>query len=243
MSLASYTAIIPARSGSKSIPDKNIRLLGGHPLIAYTIKAAQLSKKINRILVSTDSHEYADIALHYGAEVPFLRPTELAGDTSSDQEFMLHALTTIKNQGQIVPNFWVHLRPTTPLREPDTIDEAIKHFETHQNNCSSLRSCHKAPESPLKWFQLNGSHLKSLSSNNLSNLPKEAFDDVYIPNGYVDILKTRTITTTGSMHGNEILCYETPVVTEIDSIEEFEFAEFQLKDKAHKIQQILTAGE
>ena len=90
--MSNIIAIIPARSGSKSITDKNIKLLSGHPLIAYSIIAAKLSKKIERVIVSTDSEEYGDIAKKYGAEVPFIRPDKYSKDNSTDRDFFIHAL-------------------------------------------------------------------------------------------------------------------------------------------------------
>ena len=105
-------AIIPARSGSKGVKNKNIRLLNGYPMIAYTIAAAKLSENIDRVIVSTDSEQYAEIAQKYGAEVPFLRPAEISGDTSADIEFMQHAINWFyENEGK-VPEYWLHLRVT-----------------------------------------------------------------------------------------------------------------------------------
>ena len=111
-------AIIPARSGSKSLMDKNIKLLSGHPLIAYSIAAAKLSKGIDRIIVSTNSEKYADIARQYGAEVPFIRPDRYSTDTSTDRDFLIHAMKWLKENEDTLPEYWVHLRPTTPLRIP-----------------------------------------------------------------------------------------------------------------------------
>ncbi|MBT6052972.1 MAG: acylneuraminate cytidylyltransferase family protein, partial [Candidatus Scalindua sp.] len=118
-------AIIPARSGSKGVPRKNIYFLGGHPLIAYTIAAAVLSSYIERVIVSTDSEEIAGIARDYGAEVPFLRPLEFARDHSSDREYLLHTMQWFQDSEGHVPEYWVHLRPTTPLREVGIVDQAI----------------------------------------------------------------------------------------------------------------------
>ena len=118
-------AIIPARSGSKSITDKNIKLLSGHPLIAYSIAAAKLSKKIERVIVSTDSKEYADIAKQYGAETPFIRPDEYSTDVSKDKDFLVHAMNWFKESESCSPEYWVHLRPTTPLRTVKVVDNAI----------------------------------------------------------------------------------------------------------------------
>ena len=119
-------AIIPARSGSKGIKDKNLSILCGYPLLAYSIVAAKLAKRIERVLISTDSEEYAEIGRQYGAEAPFLRPAELAGDKSTDRDFMLHAMLWMQeNEGQI-SEYWVHLRPTTPLRDTPHLDSAIQ---------------------------------------------------------------------------------------------------------------------
>ena len=101
-------AIIPARGGSKGIPNKNIQLLNGYPLIAYSISSAILSKKIERVLVSTDSEEIAEIAVHYGAEVPFLRPAEYASDTAIDRDVVIHAMEWIRNNEKDVPEYCIY---------------------------------------------------------------------------------------------------------------------------------------
>ena len=108
-------AIIPARSGSKGVKNKNVRCLQGYPMISYSIVAARMSNSINRVIVSTDSERYGRIAQYYGAEVPFLRPAELALDMSSDIEFMEHAINWLYENEGFVPEYFVHLRPTYPL--------------------------------------------------------------------------------------------------------------------------------
>ena len=118
-------AVIPARSGSKGIPSKNVKPLASKPLIAYSIAAAKKSKLINRIIVSTDSEKYANLAREYGADVPFLRPAELAGDTSTDYDFIKHLLDWLEINEGGTPDYLIHLRPTTPLRDPEIIDHAI----------------------------------------------------------------------------------------------------------------------
>ena len=110
-------AIIPARSGSKSVSDKNVKMLSGHPLMAYSIAAAKLSKSINRVIVSTNSEDYANIATSYGAEAPFIRPEEHSTDTATDRGWVIHAMEWLKKNENKVPDYWVHLRPTTPLRD------------------------------------------------------------------------------------------------------------------------------
>jgi N-acylneuraminate cytidylyltransferase len=215
-------AIIPARAGSKTLMDKNIKLLSGHPLIAYSIAAAKLSKKIERVIVSTNSKKYADIAKRYGAEVPFIRPDKYSTDTSTDKDFLVHAMSFFKNY-----EYWVHLRPTTPLRNIEIIDKAIKEI-VNDKHVTSLRSGHKAPESPLKWFIKKENYFKGLIENENYNLPKEAFEQVYIPDGYVDILKSSFVMNNNKIHGDKMIGFESPVCTEVDSLEEFNYIQYQL---------------
>jgi len=109
-------AIIPGRGGSKGVPGKNIKMLLGKPLIAWTIEEAKKSKYLTRIIVSTDSQEIADIAKQYGAEVPFLRLVEISGDLATDVEFLLHALDFLKEKENYEPEIILRLPPTSPLR-------------------------------------------------------------------------------------------------------------------------------
>ena len=148
-------AVIPARQGSKGVINKNIKLLGGHPLIAYSIALAKLTPEISRVIVSTDSEEYAKIAIQYGAEVPFLRPTEIANDKSTDLEFFKHCIHWFQENETNLPDYLVHLRPTTPLREPSIVSSAIEVFIKSESALTSLRSGHVCSESPFKWFKKN----------------------------------------------------------------------------------------
>lgn len=228
-------AIIPARSGSKSILDKNIANLSGHPLLAYSIAVAKLSKKISRVIVSTNSRKYADIAIKYGAEVPFIRPEKYSNDFSTDKEFLLHAMNWFKANEQNIPQFWVHLRPSTPLRDPIIVDKAIDIIL--DKNATSLRSGHKAVESPLKWFSLSkeGFFQSFISDDNNQeayNLPKESFDDVYIPNGYVDIVKASHIMNNSTVHGERMIGYESPFCTEVDSNHELDYIKYEIEKKS-----------
>ena len=140
-------AVIPARSGSKGVPNKNIKILAGIPLLAHSILFAKKIKSIRRIIVSTDSIEYSKIAKYYGAEVPFLRPKEISKDDSIDLDFFLHLIDHLKIKNEDL----IHFRPTTPLRDFETVVEAIKIFE-NSRHATSLRSGHKAPETPFKWM-------------------------------------------------------------------------------------------
>ena len=225
--MTDIVAIIPARSGSKSLVDKNIKELSGHPLIAYSIVAAKLSKKIDRVIVSTNSQEYADIARQYGAEVPFIRPNEFSTDTATDKDFLVHAMNYLEENEGSAPEYWVHLRPTTPLRGVKVVDNAIDEI-MQDKSATSLRSGHKAPESPLKWFVKDNRYFKGLVSGEDYNLPKEAFKQVYIPDGFVDIVKSSFVMNNKEIHGDKMIGFESPVCTEVDSVEEFEYIQYQL---------------
>tara|TARA_B100000315_G_C14510149_1_gene556587 strand:- start:293 stop:1060 length:768 start_codon:yes stop_codon:yes gene_type:complete len=234
-------AIIPARGGSKGIPQKNIKLLKGFPLVAYSIASAKLSKKIERVLVSTDSEEIAEIAVHFGAEVPFLRPAEYASDNSIDRDVVVHAMEWFSDNEKEMPEHWVYLRPTTPLRDPHLIDKAILQI-TNTPSSTSLRSGHKAPESPFKWFEKdsNGFFLPLYPENSnlapsktileYSNLPRQLFEPVYVPNGYVDIIKASFALNSQQFFGKKMIGFETQECQEVDTLDELKYIEFQLEN-------------
>jgi CMP-N,N'-diacetyllegionaminic acid synthase len=224
-------ALIPARSGSKGVPRKNIKQLNGHPLIAYSIQAAQKAKLIDRVIVSTDSPEYAEIAKKYGGEVPFLRPQDIAGDKSSDLEFIDHALNWFRDTQPEVPDLIVHLRPTTPLRDPALIDEAIVKMRS-QKNATALRSVHEMSESAYKCFQIESDLLACVCTGSheldSTNIPRQAFPKTYHANGYVDVLKTSFISKARLMHGDQVIPYITPPTVEVDIPEDFDYLEYQI---------------
>ena len=224
-------ALIPARSGSKGVPSKNIKQLNGHPLIAYSIQAAKKSKHIDRIIVSTVSPEYAEIAIKFNGEFPFLRPQDIAGDKSSDLEFVDHALNWFRETQSEVPDLLIHLRPTTPLRDPAVIDEAIIKMRS-QENATALRSVHEMSESAYKCFQIESDFLACLCTGSheleTTNKPRQAFPKTYHANGYVDVLKTEFISKARQMHGDQVIAHITPQTTEVDTPEDFDFLEYQI---------------
>ena len=224
-------AIIPARGGSKGVPDKNIRLLEGKPLIAYSIAAADKSKLINRTIVSTDSKLYSNLAKKYGAEVPFLRPVELAQDSSTDYDFVKHLLDWLEDNEGSVPDILIHLRPTTPLRDPEIIDNAIE-ILINNIEATSLRSAHEMPETAYKQFELENGYYKTIFSGlfelDNANQSRQSYPKTYSPNGYVDVLRTSFILDNNLLHGNRVMGFVTNVTTEIDTIEDFEFIEWQI---------------
>ena len=232
--MVDIVAIIPARSNSKSLIDKNIKDLSGHPLIAYSIAAAKLSDKIDRVIVSTNSHEYAVIAKKYGAEVPFIRPENYSLDSSTDRDFLIHAMNWFNENENICPEHWVHLRPTTPLRNVDIIDKAIDKV-VQDKNATSLRSGHIAPESPLKWFVMRDNYFKGLVGGEDYNLPKEVFEQVYIPDGFVDVVKSSFVMNSQEIHGDKMIGFESPVCSEVDSAEEFDYIQYQLNERGSEL--------
>ena len=239
-------AIIPARGGSKGVPKKNIRPLAGYPLIAYSIAAAKLCSRIDRIIVSTDSEEIAELSRKYGAEVPFMRPAELAGDLSPDRDFVMHALEWFKENEGAVPDYLVHLRPTTPLRDPALIDEAIAAFMSNPE-ATSLRSGHEAPESPFKWFMRDEQgYFYGFNPDDPrpghTNLPRQLFPTVYIPDGYVDVLRTSFVLNSHDIHGNRIMGYVSPMCHEVDSLESLEFLEFHLEKRGSPLLEFLNSN-
>jgi CMP-N,N'-diacetyllegionaminic acid synthase len=229
--MSKVLALIPARSGSKGVPNKNVRLLGEHPLIEWSIKGCKKSKLIDRIIVSTDSQEYADLSIQFGAEVPFLRPTEISGDSSTDFDFIIHALDWLADNGD-EPDYIVHIRPTTPFRVPELIDNAIRLFQ-NSSNATALRSIHEMSESAYKTFEIAPEgQLKRVGEDttalDIANNARQQFPSTYQANGYVDVLSTKFIRENGLIHGDSVLPFITPVIVEVDTDDDFAHLEYQL---------------
>lgn len=194
--------IIPARGGSKGIPHKNIVLLDGKPLIWYTIQAAKRARLLDAFIVSTDDPMISRIAKRYGAEVPFLRPIELAGDRSPDSEFMLHAIDWVEKNWKCKPEMLVNLRPTSPLRTPGDIDAAItaamKSGATLVKTVSQISS-----HNPFKmWRPIKDSdahvELEPLIRTRLykkhgTDVPRQSLPPVLWQNGLVDVLRVSAL--------------------------------------------------
>jgi len=223
--------LIPARSGSKGINNKNISPLLEYPLIAYSIIASKMSNIINRTIVSTDSEIYYNIALRYGAEVPFLRPKQISKSDSLDIEYIQHCIEWLQEKEGFQPDYIVILAPTVPLRDPQLIDEAIQKIQKN-NDATSLRSGHEIRESPYKLFGLKNEYFVGLfpddSRKEYYNLPRQVFPPIYQPNSYVDIIKVKTLDNTDTLHGSRILSFITPDVGEVDRIEDIEYINYKL---------------
>ena len=216
--------IIPARGGSKSIPKKNIQILKNKPLVAYSIEYSTKSKCVDRTIVSTDSLEISDICKKYGAEVPFLRPAEFSGDSSTDYDFIKHALDWLAYNGDD-PDYIVHIRPTTPFRAPELINRAVNAF-VKKPDATALRSVHPMSESAYKTFEIApGGQLKRVASDSTeldpANNARQEFPTTYFANGYVDVLSTRFIRELQQIHGDKVMPFITPAVDEIDTEDDF----------------------
>jgi CMP-N,N'-diacetyllegionaminic acid synthase len=203
-------AIVPARSGSKGIKHKNLQLWRGRPLLEHAINHARGAKSINRVLVSTDSADYATLARTCGADVPFLRPAELAGDLSTDLQVFQHALAWLADRESYRPDICVHLRPTYPSRDPAMVDQLICLLIANQT-LDSVRTVVAAVENPFKmWFRsaegllspaLTGERHESY------NLPRQLLPLTYWQNGCVDVVRTSVILEQNSITGRSIYGY------------------------------------
>lgn len=189
-------ALIPARHGSKRVPGKNIRQLGDHPIIAYTIAPALESGVFDAVIVSTDSEETAAVARYYGAEVPFLRPPQFAGDTSPDIEWVEYTLTELKRRGRTWDCFSL-LRPTSPFRTADTIRRAWQRFIA-QTGVDSLRAVEKCAQHPGKMWVVDGDRMSPLLPQAIAgqpwhSTPYQALPAVYVQNASLEMAWTRVV--------------------------------------------------
>ena len=201
--------IIPARSGSKGIKNKNIMDFNDKPLLAWSIEQAQKCDYKMKIIVSTDNQYYADIAIKYGAEVPFLRPNEISKDLSTDIEFINHCVDWLKNNENYTCDIILQLRPTSPTRNIEDINKALKLFIKNRDKFDSLRSVIPFEKSPFKMYSLNDNKLTPLFNkiNNIQepyNQPRQILPQCYIHNGYIDILNT-SILNDNTISGKNIL--------------------------------------
>ena len=215
-------AIIPARSGSKSIKDKNIINFKGKPLIAWSIEQCLNSKKIDEVYLSTDSKKYAVIAKKFGLKKIIFRPKSISNDKSTDYEFIKHFIDNIDTNHEVI----AHIRPTTPLRDVKLLDNIIKFF-TLKKKYSSLRAVHENPETAYKSFELTNKFLKPLKGvrktmDELNN-PRQSFSKTYSANGYIDLYRKEFVKKNKRLFGNNVMGYITPFTMEIDSIDELKY--------------------
>jgi N-acylneuraminate cytidylyltransferase len=229
-------ALIPARGGSKGIPRKNLVVVAGKPLIAYSIEQGLSSRLIRRTIVSTDDPEIASVAKSFGAEVPFLRPSEFAQDLSPDIDVFRHALEWLRDKEGYICDLVVHLRPTGPVRRVEVIDNAIELMLSHPE-ADSLRSVSWPTQTPYKMWRIAGGYLQPLlrveGTPESYCMPRQSLPEVYWQNGYIDIVRCKVILERGMMCGDQILPFviSEPVleIDYADSIPKVERALMQLQ--------------
>ncbi|MFH2104573.1 MAG: HAD hydrolase family protein [Chloroflexota bacterium] len=227
-------AIIPARGGSKGIPRKNIRSFAGYPLIAYSIAAGLQSKSVTRVIVSTNDEEIAAVARRWGAETPFLRPSELAQDDTTDLPVFTHALTWLADQEEYRPDVVIQLRPTSPIRPRTCVDDAVR-ILLDRPDAHSVRGVVPAGQNPHKMWRLpegeNGPMVQLLQVDGLKepyNAPRQALPPVYWQTGHIDAIRPSVILENGSMSGNTIypLLIDPCFTVDLDTINDWKRVEW-----------------
>jgi N-acylneuraminate cytidylyltransferase/CMP-N,N'-diacetyllegionaminic acid synthase len=223
-------AIIPARGGSKGFPRKNIRLLGAKPLIQWTIEAALNSKMIDRVILSTDDEEIAEICKPLGIEIPFLRPKYLAEDDSLAIDNYIYTMDRLTNEFSNIKDEFIVLLPTSPFRDHQDIDSAIEMF--YNTEADSLISCCEL-EHPIEWtLSLNkNSKILDINSKNLKN--RQDYVQRYKPNGAMYVLKTSNLKKHKTYYSERSYAYvmEAEKSIDIDTSLDFYFAEFLINKK------------
>lgn len=230
----SIVGLVPARAGSKRVKNKNIKLLAGHPVLAYTLAAARASGIFADVIVSTDSEQFADIARHYGGSVPFLRPAEFAGDRSPDIEWIEYTLGRLRDEGHAYDCFAI-LRPTSPFRKAATIRRAWATFLEEGERVDSLRAVEKCKQHPGKMWVVRGRRMYPL----LPLGPKEqpwhssqypTLPEVYVQNASLEIAWSRVVFEQRTIAGDTFL----PFLTEgdegydVNDVADWVYAEYLL---------------
>jgi len=224
----STVAFIPARGGSKGVPQKNIKMLAGKPLIAWSIEQALAADSIDRVIVSTDCHEIAEVSKTYGAEVPFLRPESISGDEATTESAMLHCCEYLKNKNEF-PEMFVLIQATSPIRSEGQLDKAIEVFK--QGVFDSLLSVTKSHR--FTWRSKGN----PVASYDYKKRPRRQDinerDQEYLETGSFYITRTSKLIEFQNRLGGKIGLFETPEDEsyEIDSLIDFLVCEEILKLK------------
>ena len=237
-------AVIPARGGSESIPLKNIKAFAGYPLLSYSIAAGLQSKLVDRVIVSTDDEQIAEVAGEYGAEVPFLRPEALAFNDTPDLPVFQHALGWLKEAESYSPDLVVQLRPTSPVRPPDCVDQAIAILRQNPE-ADSVRGVVPSGQNPFKmWTIREDGAMEPLLNSDFEepyNMPRQHLPATYWQTGHIDVIRTETILNKNSMSGETIL----PLILapryaiDIDTEQDWMRAEWLVQ---HQAMEMVTPG-
>lgn len=230
--------VIGARSGSKSIPHKNIRPLLGKPLLGWIIEAAKRSPYVTRIILSTDSAEYARIGRRYGAETPFLRPSEFARDTSTDIDYLMHAVLWLEKNDGWKPDIVLRLPPTTPLCATESINACVE-LLLNDSSATASRTIATASKHPYKLWKTDGGYLLPFVPKEITGLKEPSASarqfynvDVY---AHIDVIAVRrdTLINDGLLTGPKVLYHKINKreAVDIDTENDFLIAELILKKK------------
>lgn len=227
--------LIPARGGSKGIPRKNIRLFSSYPLIAFSIAAGLQAETVTRVIVTTEDQEIARVARSFGAEIPFLRSVELAGDRTHDMPVFKHALEWLAEHENYHPEAVVHLRPTTPIRPPDLVDRAVRVLMAHLE-ADSVRGITPAHQNPYKMWLLDGEEkpirplITSPGIEEAYNAPRQSLPVAYAHTGLIDVIRPATILDLNSMSGKSILpvMFDPAYDVDLDTLDDWRRAEERL---------------
>ena len=220
-------AIIPARGGSKGLPGKNIRPLNGKPLIAYAVEAALKAKHIDRVIVSTDDEEIAKVAVQYGAELPFMRPAELATDTAMAVDNYIYTIGRLEKESGTAIDSFVVIQPTSPLRIAEDIDNAVELFESKDAD-SVVSYCKE--DHPITWHKYLDEEGRFVNLFEVSLKNRQDLRVSYYPNGAVYVFKT-SIIRERKYFTDKSYAYVMPKSrsVDVDTIDDFEYAEFLLR--------------
>lgn len=233
-----FWAVIPARSGSKSLKNKNIKKFLKLPLIAHSILSAKKNKLIKKIIFSSDSKKYISIAKKFKCDFYIMRTKKNSGDFSTDFDVFHEVILNLRKKNINLPKFFVHFRPTNPLRKNKSITKAIKIFKEKNNSYSSLKSISLNSHNSLKDYKIKNKKLFSIETKNKFNIdkvniPREKLEKTYIGNGVVDIYKTKNILK-GKLLGNKVFPFITEeIFCDIDSERDFKIGQI-LATKLHK---------
>ena len=228
-------AVVTARGGSKGLPGKNLRELGGKPLIAWTIEAGLQSRRIDRLILSTDDEEIAEVGRRFGADVPFIRPAELATDTSHHPEVMIHAAQFVAEDAAVDYDVILLLQPTVPFRTGAHIDQSIELFL--RSGAESLIALKTQDYPPWWMFQLEGERIRPAfewkPGVNVFNMERQEFPAVYRPNGAIYLTWTQSLIVNKRLVDPADCAYfimDQAASVDIDTLTDFTLAEAMLAD-------------
>ena len=208
-------ALIPARGGSKGIPRKNIALVGGKPLLAWTIESALKANCIERVIVSTDDEQIAQVARDLGAEVPFLRPAELARDDTPGVDPLLHAVEWLAAHENYFPEWLILLQPTSPLRSSDDIEAAFAlALDRHADAVVSTTPACIHPFWTKKIDETG--RLSDFVASNKSETRRQDLPPAYAPNGAIYLIRRESLLAARNFFGDQTYAYVMPEERSLD---------------------------